>query len=97
MKKKVLLIQTPDGTYMLDAIEVAKHRARHYTKRNSPEWEDEINECLSDPMECRNWVMNCSSWDDWKELCNKLSDIAKCKQSWSDFWTEESNFKLVEL
>ena len=61
---KVIIINTPKGQYELSLEKVAQHRADYYAckvdgyKRESPEWQSEVDWVMKDDYEAIDWLLN---------------------------------------
>lgn len=94
---KAIKCNTPKGIYLIPLRIIAEARANYYGvaenfEKGGEEWNEEFDYVMNDEHEGVNWMINNSSWKDWKRKAKKISD--KINVTEDDFWST-INFEIV--
>jgi enolase len=98
---KVIICNTTTGQYSIPMIKVAEDRANHYAcdidgyDKDSDEWKDEVNYAMDDNIECIDWLLNNTDWENWEAISTKIND--KVKVTEDDFWCSSEDFEISEI
>ena len=97
---KQILINTPDGQYLLPLQMVAEHRADYYScevdghEKNSPEWQEEVGWVMKDDFDGIDWIINNTDWTDWKDFAIKIN--GKILVTDESFWCSSDGFNIID-
>lgn len=90
---KVVIINSPNGRYVLPALVVADSRAKYYQGLGEV-YVDVFNETIRDDYEIIDWLLNNMDWEDVSDEVTKFSDKVLVLDD--DFWTSSDDFEIRE-
>src|SRR5690606_16029905 len=91
---RTIKFNTPDGQYTLPLINVAEHRAGHYVKEGTQDYQDEINFVMEDDFEGIDWLLNNTDYEDWEDQTTTIN--SEVKVSMDEFWCSSDGFEIIE-
>lgn len=65
------------------------------TKKNSPEWQEEVDWVTKDDFEAIDWLINNTNWIEWESSATKIND--KVNVTEDDFWCSSDGFEIITL
>lgn len=97
---KAILINTPQGQYVLPAHYVAEHKARYYAEIDqytlkSQEYKDQVNYYIKHSYELIDWLLNNTDWSEWVNVAEKTDNEVLVTEE--DFWTSDEDFKIINI
>lgn len=90
-KAKVVIVNSPDGRYVLPVFVVAHDRASYYRGRGEI-YADVFNETYADNYEIIDWLLGNMDWEDVSDQATKFSDDVLVLED--DFWTNSDDFEI---
>lgn len=91
MSLKVIIVNSPNGRYVLPTSVVAHSRASYFQGRGEV-YADVFNETQNDNSEIIDWLLNNMDWEDVVDKATKFSDDVLILEE--DFWTNSDDFEI---
>jgi hypothetical protein len=91
MTAKVIIVDSPNGRYVLPVGVVAHDRAGYYQGRGEL-YSEVYDETYKDNYEIIDWLLNNMDWEDVVDQATKFSDDVLILEE--DFWTNSDDFEI---
>ena len=97
---KAILINTPQGQYVLPAHYVAEHKARYFADVDqytlkSQVYKDEVSRYMSYPEDLIIWLITETDWSEWVNVAEKTSNDILVTDK--EFWSNLNDFKIINI